>query len=448
MIDWRGQAERMTLDGYNAREIADALGMDYERVRGHIKRFRKAHGISRENHGSFTVARYCNERDNLPTTESVTEEVLSHEASVPEPTPFTAKSSYCYQNGISVYEDEQEIIGGREITPEIIMEAKGLDPDEWDVLSFTKNVWQQQTKDGRKIDLCQSKLSVKPKIKRELTLGDIDRFFEEHRYTPCLVAQPFCRGQQNGNGATLELCYCDAHMGLLSCSAETGEDFDLHEARRRIAECTAEVVNRCRGRNIKKIELCLLGDILHVENDSNATAKGTPQDVSTRFYAIVDETIDAICDIINTLKVIAPISVTWVCGNHSRNSEYIVMKVVQAMCSGIDFDISPNPIKNIRIGDNALVRISHGDAGRKNITNHVDAAARKLGGIKYIEQHCGHLHSEMSFVDHGILVRFLPTICGTSAWEHTQGYTAPRSFLSFLWDDTKGITEYWINNID
>jgi hypothetical protein len=81
------------------------------------------------------------------------------------------KEKVTYSNGITTFEIEKEKLKGEEITPESIMKAKGLNPIEWEVVSYTSNIWQQQTKEGKTIDLYQSKLSVKPIKNKNVILG-------------------------------------------------------------------------------------------------------------------------------------------------------------------------------------------------------------------------------------------------------------------------------------
>ena len=247
------------------------------------------------------------------------------------------------------------------------------------------------------------------------------------------------------DGETLEVTYVDPHNGLLAWRLETGEDYDLKIARQRFIDCAYDIKARCEHKKIKRIIFPLLGDILHTDNDRQTTEKGTFQQVDGRYPKIEDSTIDTIVDVITILKSIAPVEVIWVSGNHSRNSEYLVMKCVSKYFTDVKFDITPNPIKDIQIG-NALIGLAHGDMPKKNITNNVDKKARLIGGIEYIEQHCGHYHSEMTTIVNGITVRYLPPLCSSSYWEHQQGYLCSKAMICFVWSDKRGIRDTWVNN--
>ena len=429
-MDWHKEAIRLSLEeNKNAREIYEilkstnlelkALSDDkgYNRVRYYIKKYRRKHNLRRDSSGNDVI-----------TTTTKTQ---------------TKNSKYSFQNGSHIYEDIIEIIDGRPITPQVIMEAHKLATNEWDVIAFTSNCWQQQTAGGGKIDLCQSKLTVKPKKQPEISLADVDAYFDEKRFKPIV---PLTDYKYIDDGEVLEVTYVDPHNGLLTWQAETGENYDLKIAQERFLKCAWDIVSRCKHKKIKRIILCMLGDVLHTANDNQTTEKGTFQSVDGRYVKITDTTEATIVNVIAILKSIAPVEVVWVSGNHSRISEYLVMRSVEKSFSDVKFDIAPNPIKSIKIG-NALIGLAHGDMPKKNITNNVDREARMIGGVKYIEQHCGHLHSEITTWVNGIIVRYLPCLCSSSAWVHQQGYLDFKAMISFVWSETNGIREYWVNNI-
>lgn len=427
MVDWHKEAVRLSLEeNKNAREIYNILkNIDpelktlgdtrgYQRVRQYIKKYRRKHNLRRD----------CAGNDLTPKA-------------------VARKSSYSFQNGNHIYEDIIEIIDGRPITPQVIMEAHKLATNEWDVIAFTSNCWQQQTAGGGKIDLCQSKLTVKPKKQPEISLADVDAYFDEKRFKPIVPPTDY---KYIDDGEVLEVTYVDPHNGLLAWQNESGENYDLKIAQERFLKCAWDIVNRCKHKKIKRIILCILGDVLHTANDNQTTEKGTLQSVDGRYVKITDTTEATIVNVIAILKSIAPVEVVWVSGNHSRISEYLVMRSVEKSFSDVKFDIAPNPIKSIKIG-NALIGLAHGDMPKKNITQNVDREARMIGGIKYIEQHCGHFHSEITTWVNGIIVRYLPCLCSSSAWEHQQGYLNFKAMISFVWSETNGIREYWVNNI-
>ena len=65
----------------------------------------------------------------------------------------------------------------------------------------------------------------------------------------------------------------------------------------------------------------------------------------------------------------------------------------------------------------------------------------------------GHLHSlhtiqKIEESKSGLIVRYLPTLCASSAWEHHQAFTkTPKTLVSFVWNENKGLRDIWYSNI-
>ena len=418
-MDWT-QAERMSAEGHNAGEIARTLGLDYERTRNHIKKWRRKNGMNRANHGKSTT--------EIPGGSFAREERVA--------------SRYTYTGGLSVYEDEQRIIDGQEITPEIIMRAKGLKVEEWEVVHFTKNVWQQQTKEGGTIDMCQSKLTVKPRQKAEPTLEELEAFFRDKQFASLPPIPP--RPDPQPGDLVLEIDMADLHSGLFAWGDEAGEDFDLEICRERFLEAVRDIRDRARGKGISQIYLCALGDILHIDNDLNTTTKGTVQQADGRVAQIFDYTFDTVNMGLALLRELSvPIHYIYTAGNHDRNVGYYLVRCLEKANPDILFDLKPNPQKAIHFGK-VLVGLTHGDMPTKNRGKWLMTDYRKqFGESRWVEEHSGHIHEEEARSIHGILCRSMPTLTGASAWEHQQGYRSDRAMQCFLWSRENGLCETW-----
>jgi len=409
MTEWHKKAYEMSLQGMNSREISQELGIPMETVRAQIKRDRKKNGTQRDPAGRPLTAEH---RKN--------------------------KSKFSYHNGIDTYEDEIEIIDGQPITPELIMKAKGLRPEEWEVVSFTKNIWQSQTKDGGSIDLCQSKLSVKPKREDQITLDMIDELIdaklEKINFEPISVK----------NKQMLEIDCADLHCGLLSWAEETGDNYDLHICADRFLSGIRDIVDRAKSKQFDVIYFCGLGDVLHIDNDMNTTTKGTYQQVDGRLPKIFEFTLSTLSSALDMLKELnVPIKYMYLCGNHDRIMGYSLIRCLQLKHTDVEFDVSPNPQKAIHYGKN-LIGLSHGDMPKYNKgTWLMNDYRREYGNSDFIEEHCGHIHTEEAKMYHGIMVRSVMAQCGNSLWEHQQGYRSKRGIMCFVWNYESGLRETW-----
>ncbi|WP_066719940.1 hypothetical protein [Clostridium sp. Marseille-P299] len=359
------------------------------------------------------------------------------------------KGFECKADGSRIFEDILTIMEHEEdINPEEIIEAHKLDPKHWDVLSYKTNFWQAQEKGGKKMLLYQSKLTVKPKEKPEITLDDIDRYFENKDYSKdklpieCLNYDP--------NGEILEIDLADPHIGLLSWRKETGDDYDLKIVKQKFFMCINDIVERCKYKKLKKVVLVGLGDVLHVDNNNQTTTNGTFQQTDGRLEKITECAEDMLIDGITILGKLAPVEFVHLCGNHDRLTGYMLARSVRNAFKNdknVTFDIAPDPIKHKVFGV-ALVVLHHGDLPKKNTSDlPINFARHAISDTKFTEVHCGHYHTEETKVVGGVRVRYLPTIAASSYWEHQQGYKSDKAIVCYLWNEKTGLRDTWYTMI-
>lgn len=351
-----------------------------------------------------------------------------------------------YKNGETTFEGIIELLSGEPITPEVVFKAHNLNPNEWVVRSFTSNAWQSQVKGGSKITLWQSKITVAPKAKNEITFADIDNYFNKLEFREIKKTNAY---KSTDTDTILEIDYADAHCGLLSWKPETGANYDLEIVAKRFKTIVADVVSRAKGKTFSKIVFTTLGDILHIDHEDNTTTKGTLQQADGRiakiFNCALDLMVDTICEL-ETLGI--PIEYIYCSGNHDRNTGYYLVKALEMYFRNdkqIMFDVSPKPQKAFGYGVN-LVGLCHGDMPKKNLGEWLQKSYRKeFGKSRFAEVHCGHLHSESVKENCGVLIKNLPAICENSFWESQQGYNSERGVMCFVWDKQKGLRETWYN---
>ena len=68
---------------------------------------------------------------------------------------------------------------------------------------------------------------------------------------------------------------------------------------------------------------------------------------------------------------------------------------------------------------------------------------KEFGESHFVEEHCGHIHTEEAKIYNGIMVRSLLAQCGNSYWEHQQGYRSHRGIMCFVWNKEIGLRETW-----
>lgn len=359
-----------------------------------------------------------------------------------------ASMSYDRRTGTTTYEAIISLPFGQEVTPEAVMQAHNLDPLRWDVISYKSNYWQSQAKGGVKMDLYQSKITVKPRDS-QIDYTAIEKYFAGKDWPRRPTIKP---EQYDAAGEILEICIPDLHSGLLSWRAETGEDYDSNIVKARFYGCISDILFRCAGRKFRKILFVTLGDLLHADNNQQTTTKGTFQNCDSRFSKYFTDTLDLLIEAITALEAVAPVEVIYVAGNHDELTGFTLLKSVEMAFradENVQVDAAPNPRKWRRLG-NVLVGWCHGDMPKKLRTAWLQQEAREAyGQTLYAEVHAGHLHSQQGTEEeNGIILRHLPTLCSSSYWEHKQGFAkSVKAIVSFVWNEETGLRDIWMANV-
>lgn len=372
----------------------------------------------------------------------------------------TVRSSVEFKaDGTMISDRIIEISENEDMTPDFLMKAHGLDNTKWEVISYKNNLWHSQVKGGTRLVMYQSKITVKPR-RNTVSELDIDRMLENKRFK---YDKPLTKAiNYNIDGEVLEICLPDLHSGLLSWRMETGLDYDIHIAKDHFFKGIYDIIQRCGDKKFSKIILVTLGDILHIDNDKQETTKGTFQQADGRFNKIFDSTLDMLIDGITLLANISKIEVIYLPGNHDKITGYTLLKSTEMAFRNDDnvtFDTGPNPQKFRLIG-NALIGWTHGDMPPKNMSSWLQQRARKeFGESIFAEVHAGHFHSnktkeykqitiDQTIEENGVVVKYLPSLCNASYWEHQQGYSnGTKTIISFIWNVKTGLREMWYSNI-
>lgn len=363
--------------------------------------------------------------------------------------------SYNYKTNETTSYKELPLTKEELTDPDSLLIAHGYDPKTWKLKTAHNNKTVRTTSMGDRY-YYSSRITVSPRDGNDITFSDIEDYFDEFNSKKARVIGLRVKpAMYDPEGEFLEVCLQDLHMGLFSYSQETGEDYDIEIAKQRVNNCLSDIYQRCQGRKFKRVVFVLLGDILHTDNYDASTTKGTRQDVDTRPTRVFDEALDTLIQAIYSLGNIAPVEVINLQGNHAKLSEYYLCKSLEMAFTGdpnVTFFNSPNPRKWRRYGK-VLLGFAHGDMKPNAVTEWLSNECPEWSSAKYREVHLGHLHSLQTLQKiednkYGLIARYLPALCASSAWEHGMGYPkAQRGMMSFVWHEEKGLREVWYSNI-
>lgn len=367
---------------------------------------------------------------------------------------INADGSQCSEKLVDCSEEELK-------NPEFLLKLHGYDPKKFELVTADSSMWQNGACNGKRT-LYSSRIKVRPVSLQKNLIEIIDNAIAKYKTIDMehLLIKFAPNPQEYGDDydTMVEFCFPDLHIGL--SENEEGEESivkDQTEMWQHVYKMS-QIIKKTRAKNVC---LCFLGDILHYDNANKTTTKGTPQCSNVSFQKMFDTAVETVRGIIATAIYNMPcdskLKVLYVPGNHDTILGYTIMSVMKALFErpvcmeegmrvddipvGVSFDITQKPRKFIVFGSN-LIGFAHGDMNAKRLNQWLYTEAREyISDAKQIEVHCGHLHSEQTEEANGMIVRHLPTICGTSPWEYEKGYSSIRRLAAFIWNNEEGLNE-------
>jgi hypothetical protein len=263
------------------------------------------------------------------------------------------------------------------------------------------------------------------------------RVFKNINYTP------------RKEGGLLVISPADVHIGKLTSSFETGDEYNCSIAVQRVQEGVRSLIEKARGKNVEKVLLVIGNDILHIDSPKRVTTGGTPQDTCGMWYDNFVFAKRLYYDIIMELREIAPIHIQFNPSNHDFMSGFHLSQVVEAMfmgCEDITFDVSMSHRKYYKFGKN-LIGTSHGDGAKMDelalLMAH-DSPHWTECTHRYFYLH--HFHHKIAKDKMSVQIEVMRTVSGTDGWHHRKGFQyAPKAMEAFLHHPEYGQTDRMIH---
>lgn len=344
-------------------------------------------------------------------------------------------------------------------TVEDALDYAQIDKRVWEVDRVVVNSWEVGGKVGPKAQqkwsrcqLWQVKVTLKRRFPQYIVDAIDDLIVGIKTHKPKTPKAP---KRARSNPHMLEISLFDSHFGKFAWGKETGENYDLNIAEDIYFNAVNEIIEKSNKFNVNKILYPIGNDFFHVNNWNNTTARGTPQDVDTRFQKVFNVGCRAIINAIDRCLQVAPVEVIWVPGNHDPETSFYMAKVLEAWYHGsskdVVVDVGPEERKYIHYGT-SLIGFTHGDEEKHADLPNIMAGERpeEWASTKHREWHLGHFHKkkETRFsagdTHTGVPVVVLPSLSGTDKWHYKKGYVKNRrAAVGYLWNYESGYSAHF-----
>lgn len=247
------------------------------------------------------------------------------------------------------------------------------------------------------------------------------------------------------NPVTYEVSLPDIHYGKL-----TGNT--LEEIEGQFLGVIEDLMQKAQGLEIERILLPIGNDGMNSEGMRMSTTKGTPQQDSDGWKETFRGYWNLIVQAVDYLKIIAPVDVIVISGNHDYERMYYAGDVISGWFRNdpnVTVDNCNESRKYYHYGVN-MIMFTHGDNEKPADMPLIMATEQPemFAATSHREAHCGHFHKEQVNEYRGIKVRFIPSICPNDAWHKKMGYAAKRTGQAYIWNKTRGLEGYLQSNVE
>jgi hypothetical protein len=330
-----------------------------------------------------------------------------------------------------------------------LIEYFEVDTSIWTVKSWIANKWdmgytfgKQKNKKAAEHELYQVKATFEKKPNIDAIKKEIELLKDEVK---SVAVVPKTVVHNVGSGNLLELLLPDLHAGKLCWSKETGyKDYETSIAIETYRRAMDGLLSQCANYEFDRIILGVGNDLLQSDNIQGTTYSGTKVDTDTRFHKTYKVVREMLSETIEKLRLIAPVEVKMVSGNHDTLSVFTLGDSLECRFHNypdVIVDNSPMMHKTVEWGDVFLI-LTHGHQGKQADYGIWMASAypKEFGRTKFREIHVGHKHKSALDEKFGVRVRVFSSLTEADAWHaHNNFVNNLRVAEALVWSKQKGL---------
>jgi hypothetical protein len=259
----------------------------------------------------------------------------------------------------------------------------------------------------------------------------------------------------------LEISIMDLHLGLRCFKGASDHSYSPEDAGSLMMTMLDNLIDLAKiYAPYEKIIFVIGNDFLHADNFSNTTSSFTPQPEADAWQNTFLHGERLGLAIVERLRQEAPVKIIAVPGNHARQSEISLSRIINAYYhkdKDVEVDAGLSPYKFHLYGVN-LLGFEHGHSIRQQVRLAALMANEcRLEGwqqARYCEWHLGDQHRKasgkpMHFEEQGVSVEFLPGLVVPNEWHRLHSFNwQKRAGMAFVWDKTAGPISRFQVNVD
>jgi hypothetical protein len=344
---------------------------------------------------------------------------------------------------------------------EALLEAE-VDLSLWEVERWIANKWDMAAKVGHKdeeivqtTELWQVKVWLRRKTPTICSLESIlDKIEENSPFVP-LKYKP---AKKPSDKRALEVDIFDPHYGMQCFRPAADAGWSLEDCERIVLWAIDELIALSKGHApFQEIVFPFGNDFLHSDNIQHTTSGGTQMVESLSWHHVYQCGEELAIKMVERLLTVAPVKILLVPGNHARQSEFTLARLLRAYYrnnKNVEVDASSRPYKFWNFGVN-LIGFEHGHSVNQSRLAALMANETRDRGWKdarWCEWHLGDQHRKGSgkpstLEEQGVSVEFLAGLTPPNEWHVIKGFNyQKRCANGFVYDYERGpMARYQVN---
>jgi predicted transcriptional regulator len=262
----------------------------------------------------------------------------------------------------------------------------------------------------------------------------------------------------NKNNRSLELCVMDPHVGLLCQYPDADGGWDMNLASTHVLEAIDDLVKKASAHGpFQEVFMPFGNDFVHVDGVENTTTRGTPQPEAVSWHSMYVAAEELAIAMVERIRTIAPVHIYEIPGNHSRQSDFTLARLLKAYFhkdKQVIVDASSSPYKFHCCGVN-LIGYEHGHhiPPIRLAALMANECKQWWAKTEYREWHLGDQHRKgvgnpATLEEQGVSVEYVPGITAPNEWHRLKAFShQKRGAMSFVWDWEEGLVGRFHYNI-
>lgn len=324
-----------------------------------------------------------------------------------------------------------------------------VDASTWDVDRHVINSWEVTGRDKDGEFQTFTNWQVKVWLKRKgAEVQSLELLLEQIKKAAPKAAKLRAPRKRKAD-RILELSIVDVHNGLRCSPPNSDDHWNMEISRRVLLDTSAGLLDKARAFGpFRQIVVPIGHDWMHIDNMAGTTTAGTNQPEADQWHDIWLASERLAIEWVLALRLIAPVRVVVVPGNHDYASGFAMGRLLNAYFHNdhrVDVDASPDPFKWIHFGVNLVGMTHKSEAPIRLAALMASQRPRAWAATTFREWHLGDQHrtgngNPTMMEEQGVSVDFLPSIVPGNEWHKRKCLNNQRrAGTAHVWDRSEGL---------